>query len=352
MGKILKVIVEVVVGLVVLSAAVWVFQTRKGTVTQTTRAAVTNEVAVVVAEARLTSDRLEALGTGRAKESVLITASESERVVGLFFEDGEVVEAGRLLAQLEERLLLAERKIAVAVLEEERREMERARELLEKEGIARRIADARETSLAKAELALESIDARLELREVRAPFAGVLGLRRVSVGAWVSPGTVITTLDDISEIHIDFSVPEQYLGVIGTGVKFEARTAALPDVVVTGQVTHVEARIDSASLSATARGTVGNGDGRLRPGMQFAVWLETSPRMSVWVPEKAMVSLGEKQFVYVEAGGRVSRREVWLGRREAGMVEVREGLVAGERVVTDGVGKMREGMMVGVRGNG
>jgi len=348
MGKILKVIVEVVAGLAVLGAAVWVFQTRKGTTTQTTRAAMTNEVAVATAEARLTSDRLEALGTGRARESVLITASESERVTGLFFEDGEVVEAGRLLAKLEDRLLLAERSIAVAVLEEERREMARARELLEKEGIARRLADARETSLAKAELALEAIDARLELREVRAPFAGVLGLRRVSAGAWVTPGTVIATLDDVSEIHIDFSVPERYLGAVGTGVVFTARTQMLPDAVVTGRVTHVEARIDTTSLSATARGTVGNGDGRLRPGMLFAVWLEASPRMSVWVPEKAMVSLGEKQFVFVANGNRVTRREVFLGRREAGMVEVREGLGAGEQVVTDGVGKMRDGMTVRV----
>ena len=348
MGKFLKVFFEVVVGLAVLGAAVFFFMKggkREGAA-QVKKSGATNEVVVAVVEARMTSDRLEAMGTGRARESVVVTASESERVAAVFFEDGETVEAGRLLAQLEERLLRAELGIARTTLADERREMERAKELLEKEGIARRLVDARETSLAKAELAVEAIETRLKLREVRAPFAGVLGLRRVSEGAWVTPGTVITTLDDVSEIFVDFTVPEKYLAALATGVVFEARTPVLPGEALVGRVTGLEPRIDPQSLTALARGTLANAEGRLRPGMLFTVWLDVAPRMSSWLPEKAVVSLGERQFVFVETDGKVSRREVWLGRREAGMVEAREGVNAGERVVTDGVGKMREGMSV------
>ena len=345
-----KVTIQGVVGLALLAGAVWVFTHYKRESAQQTRKAGTPEpVRVAVVEEGMTSDRVEALGTGSARESVLITASESEKVTGLYFEDGQRVEAGQLLAQLEERLLRAERKIAVATLEDERREMARARELLEKDGIARRAAEARETSLAKAELALEAIDARLEMREVRAPFAGVLGTRQVSLGAFVTPGTVFSTLDDISKIHIDFSVPEKRLATLAEGVLFEARTAAIPGLVITGRVATVEARVDPAGLMARARGTVDNADGRLRPGMSFMVRVEASPRRALWVPEKSLMSLGEVQFVFVPGDdGKVSRREVRLGRRENGMVEVGAGLAAGERVVTDGVGKLRDGAAVEV----
>ena len=353
MAKFFKVLIQGVAGLALLAAAVYVFINHKKEPAQQARqrSGGAEPVRVALAEVRAASDRIEALGTGAARESVLVTASESEKITGLFFNDGDRVEAGQLLAQLEERMLRAERKTALATLADERREMERARELLEKDGIARRVAEARETTLAKAELAVEAIDTRLEMREVRAPFAGVLGARRVSLGAYVTPGTVFATLDDTSEIHIDFSVPERHLAAVAAGVPFEARTAAYPDWAATGRVVNVEARIDPASLMARVRGTVGNADGRLRPGMSFTVRAEASPRNSLWVPEKALTSLGELQYVYVPDGeGKASRRGVRLGRREDGMVEVVAGLSAGERVVTDGVGKMRDGVAVKIVG--
>jgi len=353
MGKLFKFLVQGMAGLVLLAAAVYVFVNHKKEPAQQARqrSGGAEPVRVAAVEERMTSDRIEALGTGGAKESVLVTASEGEKITGLFFNDGDRVEAGQLLAQLEERLLRAERQAALATLEDERREMGRARELLEKDGIARRVAEARETSLTKAELAVGAIDTRLEMREVRAPFAGVLGTRRVSLGAYVAPGTVFATLDDTSEIHIDFSVPERHLSAVAEGVLFEARTAAFPDRALTGRVANVEARIDPVSLMARVRGTVPNADGRLRPGMSFTVRAEASPRLSLWVPEKALMSLGELQYVFVPDGsGKVSRREVRLGRREDGMVEVVAGLSAGARVVTDGVGKMRDGVDVNIVG--
>ena len=351
MNKTLKIFFQAVIGFATLAGAVYMLVNHtKETTGQARQAGAVENVVAAFVEERFTSDRIEALGTGSAKESVLVTASESEKVTGIFFEDGQRVEAGELLAQLEERLLRVERKNAVATLADEQREMERARELLDKEGIARRVADARETSLAKAEIALEAIDARLEMREVRAPFAGVLGARQVSLGAYVTPGTVFATLDDISEIHVDFTVPERHLGALSEGMLFEARNAAFPEWVATGRVVNVEARIDPVSLMARARGTLGNADGRLRPGMSFPVRVEALPRNSLWIPERALMSLGEVQFVFVPDDGTARRREVRLGRREDGMVEVTAGLNAGERVVTDGVGKLRDGMMVNITG--
>lgn len=349
MKKVIKIIIEVVLGVAVLAVAAGVYKgcRKELAVTSSSMAAMATPVGVAEVQERLTSDRLEALGTGKAKESVEITASESEKIVGIFFEDGERVEAGKLLVQLEERLLQAERESAVATLADERREMERAKELLKKDGIAEKVLDSRATSLAKAEIALEAIDARLRMREVRAPFGGFLGLRRVSLGAYVTPGTVMTTLDDISELHVDFTVPEKYLVTLGTGVVFRTRTSAFPGMVITGMVTSVETRIDPVSLSAVVRGTVDNAEGKLRPGMLFTIDLEASPRRSLWVPEKALMSLGEIQYVFVpDAEEKAERREVRLGRREEGMVEVVKGLALGERVVTDGVGKLKDGMAV------
>lgn len=354
MKKFFKIFLEVVLGLALLAGALVVMRSCKREQGEAQAQAAgggprAHKVAVAAAELRRTSDKLDALGNGEAKESVEITASESEKVVGIFFTDGQAVEEGDLLVQLEERLLQAERKSAVAALEEDEREVQRLSTLLKKDAIAEKELDSRKTALVKAQSALEAIDVRLALREIRAPFKGVLGLRRVSLGAYVAPGTVVTTLDDISQIHVDFMVPEKYLVTLTPGMTFLMRTPAFPGNMITGVVTTVETRIDPVTRSAVVRGTVDNPERRLRPGMLFTVALESTPRETLWVPEKALMSLGEIQFVYVpQNDGTVARREIRLGRREGGSMEVLEGLAEGELVVTDGVGKLQDGDAVDI----
>jgi membrane fusion protein (multidrug efflux system) len=188
--------------------------------------------------------------------------------------------------------------------------------------------------------------ARLADTVIRAPFGGRVGLRRISVGTLISPGTVITTLDDASTIKVDFSVPDLYVGELRTGQAIIARTSAYPGREFRGIVSSVDSRVDPASRAVTVRAKVPNGDALLKPGMFLTVQLAQETRDALVVPEEALVPEQARQFVYVVEGDAVAKREVRLGRREPGLVEIVDGLAVGDRVVIEGTLKLRDGAPV------
>jgi membrane fusion protein (multidrug efflux system) len=165
----------------------------------------------------------------------------------------------------------------------------------------------------------------------------------VSLGALISPGTVITTLDDTSSIKVDFAVPELNVGNLRTGQSVQARTVAYPGRKFTGRVLSVDSRVDAATRAVTVRAVVPNQDAALKPGMFLTVELAQEHRPGLVVPEEALVPEQARQFVYVIDGAVVRKREVMLGRREPGFVEITNGLVAGNRVVVEGTLKLRDG---------
>ncbi len=317
-------------------------------------AAAPQSTPVFVTSAGLTQieDRIEALGTLRANESVELTASVTETVSMINFDDGDRVATGTVLVEMtsdEERAQLEEARVAVA---EARRQYERIRSLHMQKSASESLLDERKREWETGRARLNAIESRLADRIVRAPFAGVVGLRNVSVGALVQPGDVITTLDDDTVMKLDFSVPAVLLGSLAPGQQVTATTPAWDGQRFEGTVKSIDSRIDPVTRTVVVRALLGNSDYRLRPGMLMRVELGSREREAIVIPEECLVAKGLKHFVYVvdsSAGNSVERREVRIGTRRPGEVEIVSGLEVGELVITDGALKVRPGAAVSIR---
>jgi membrane fusion protein (multidrug efflux system) len=306
-------------------------------------------VAVVEEDEFLSS--LEAVGTTRANESVRLTASITETVDRVFFEDGQEVKAGALLVQLRDEQQQAELREAEVNLAQQRREYERLRGLIAQKAIAQSQLDEQSSRLDAAQAQLAAARARINERRINAPFSGVLGLRQVSPGALVEPGDLIATLEDLSTVKLEFSVPETFLGTLRPGQRVLARSVAFPERPFEGAVTGIDSRVDPVTRAVAVRAAIPNPELVLRPGMLMTVELIKDLRRSLAIPESALVPVGTQQFVFtVDAEDKVARVPVAIGRRRAGDVEILEGLTAGDRVVTEGTLRVRPGTQVRIVG--
>ncbi|MEZ5458134.1 MAG: efflux RND transporter periplasmic adaptor subunit [Steroidobacteraceae bacterium] len=295
------------------------------------------------ARAAAVERELRALGTVRANEAVDVTAKVANLVAAVRFRDGQTVSRGQVLVELDAAQARAELAIAQAALTESTSQLRRARELQATQALSASQLEQIEATQLANEARLAAARARLEDTFVRAPFAGRVGLRRVSVGTLVNPGTVITTLDDTSVVKVDFAVPENELGALREGLTLAASSAAWPEQTFEGTVLSVDSRVDATTRAVTVRAAVPNRDGRLRPGMFVNVALQRDRREAIVIPEEALVPEQDKQFVFVVADGRATRREVQIGARRPGEVEIVSGLDAGERIVVEGTVKVRDG---------
>ena len=290
------------------------------------------------------AERIEAVGTAKANESVTITATVSEKIEKILFQEGAAVKTGDVLVHLEAAEEKAQLEEARVSLDEQKRELERVRTLWEKKAQSGQKLDQQQSAVRAAKARLMAAEARLRDRKIVAPFSGVLGIRQVSPGALVQAGTPITTLDEIDRIQLDFTVPEIYIGALKKGQRIEARSAAWPDRSFSGTVAIINPRVDETTRAVQVQAIIPNPEKLLHPGMLLTVSLVANPRKSLGLPEACLVAYGNKQFVYVTRDDRtVERREVCLGRREVGRVEVLSGLKAGETVVIEGVMNLRDG---------
>jgi len=312
------------------------------------------EVAAVETTERTFTDTLQLVGVARGQRSVNIVSSTSELITRVLFRDGQSVRAGAPLLELETREEDADIIEAQSRVDQARREYERTQDLADR-GIAPRVsAEQAEAALQAAEASLEAARARRGDRMIRAPFSGVLGLTTVTPGTLVGPNTVITTLDDISTIRIDFPLPERYLARVQSGTPISATADAFPGSQFTGRIARVDTRIDEVTRSATARAELPNPEGRIRPGMSMRVTVRQGQRQSLAVPESAIQYEGEGAFVYrlmpAEDGRIAQRVEVETGVVEDGYVEILSGLDAGETVVASGLNRIQPGAPVTVAG--
>lgn len=300
-------------------------------------------------EARSFADRVEAIGTASATESVTITPPVTERVVRLHFEDGASVALGDTLVELQHAEELAELEAERIRLSEQERQFNRVQSLREDNLVSQEDFDLARDDLLVAQARVEAAEARLRDRILTAPFAGVLGIRRVSPGTLVSPGQVITTLDDLSVIKVDFTVPEALLSQLAVGQPIRARAAAWPGEVFDGRTISVDSRVDPTTRAVAVQARIPNSKGRLRAGMLLTVELTCCPRDALGVPERALLSYADKQYVFVVGSdGTAEQREIQLGVRDVGWVEVVGGLDPGEMVVVDGLLGLRDGARVRV----
>ena len=293
------------------------------------------------------TDTLVALGTVKARESVTVTAKVSETVQQVHFDSGDYVRAGAPLVTLSgqaQRAQLAEAEAAAAEAEQQYR---RLSELARGQLVARSQLDTQRAARDAARARVAEVRAAIGDRVIRAPFAGVLGIRQVSPGALVTPGTAIATLDAIDRVYADFPVPETALASVAVGQRLVARGAVYPGREFEGRVSVVDARVDPATRSIVVRGEFDNPDRALRSGMLLEVTLLLPERRALVAPEIALVQVGTDTFVYrARPDGSVERVGVKVGARRDGRAEIVSGLKAGDRIVVDGTGKLRDGARI------
>jgi membrane fusion protein (multidrug efflux system) len=303
----------------------------------------------------------ESVGTVRAYESITVTAKVAGIVGEIGFNEGQKVKAGDMLVQFDaaERRAEIEQAVAEASRAEALRnevaiKLERAQALSRTgAGTGAQVDDltaqmkSLEGSIASARAQRKAAEARLEDLIIRAPFAGRVGTRSVSLGAYVAPGTRITTLDDLSKVRLDFAVPENLLGRLKPGQTVNASSAAYRGRTFKGSVSTIDPRVDQTTRTARLTAEFDNPDEALKPGMFLSVALEVSTKDdAVVVPEEAVVSEGLRHIVYPVKDNKVERRVITIGQRQGGKVEVVSGLQAGETIVVLGVQRVRPGAEV------
>ncbi|MFC5570068.1 efflux RND transporter periplasmic adaptor subunit [Lysobacter yangpyeongensis] len=304
-------------------------------------------VTTQVVRPRPWNDSVEALGTVHARESITVTAKVSEIVQQVHFDSGDIVAKGAPLVTLSGQAQHAALAEAQAEANEADKLYRRQNELANQQLIARSALDTQRAARDAANARVAQIRAQLGDRVIRAPFAGVLGIRQVSPGSLVTPGTPIATLDDTARVYVDFPVPETMLAQLAPGLPVTGHTEAYPERNFDGVVRTLDARVDEATRSVTVRADFPNADRALRPGMLLEVALQRPQRQALLVPEIAIVQVGTDSFVYrVDADGSVERSDVEVGTRRDGLAEITQGVKAGDRIVVDGTVKLRPGSKV------
>jgi membrane fusion protein, multidrug efflux system len=294
---------------------------------------------------------LEAIGSLHANESIEITANLNKKITGINFHDGQRVRSGHILVEMtshEERALLAEARVNS---EEAKKQWERVDALAKSGAASQSLLDQRLREYEAAQARYKALESRLKDLLLQAPFSGVVGLRQVSVGALVSPGDVITTLNDDSKMKLDFTVPSIYLSSLSNGLSVKAKTRDLNNKILVGKVSSVDNQIDPVTRAIKVRAILENPDYELKQGMLMEVTLQTKHRQSLVISEAALMPLASNNFVFVvkelaEKKLIVERKKIEIGQRLVGSVEVISGLEEGDKVVTHGVQKLRAGQAI------
>ena len=293
------------------------------------------------------SDSLVAIGTAHARESITVTAKVSEIVQQVHFDSGDAVAKGAVLVTLSGQQQQAALNQAEAAAKESDQLLGRQETLAQQQLIARSQLDTQRAARDQARAQVAQVRAQIGDRLIRAPFAGVLGIRQVSPGALVTPGTAIATLDDLDTMYVDFPVPEAALAQVAPGQRVAGRAAPYPGRNFDGLVRTIDARVDPATRAVTVRAEFPNSDHALRPGMLVNVDLTRGERSALLLPEIAVVQVGDRTFVYrVKPDGSVEQVDVTVGTRDAGRAEILAGIAAGDRIVVDGTGKLRPGAKI------
>lgn len=299
------------------------------------------------------SDRVTAIGTLRSNEAVVIRPEIAGRVVSINFKEGERVEKADALIALDDSIYRAELDQVKAQLQLAERNFKRIDELYDRKVATSRSRDEVESGLAVGSAAVSLAQARLDKTVIRAPFSGIVGLRNVSVGDYVTAGQDIVNLVDIAPIKVDFRVAEKFLPFVRDGQTIQINVDAYPGRSFEGAVYAIDPKIDEAGRSIVIRARVPNEDGSLKPGLFARVNLNlTTKEAAVTVPEQSIMPRGDDQYVFTIVDGKVKLTKVTVGIRRDGRVEIIAGLAKDDIVVTAGHLKIRDGSAVTVIDDG
>lgn len=305
---------------------------------------------VEVAEVRpkVVRDAFRALGTIESDDIIQVVSELSAIAVSVPFAEGRPVGRGALLAKLDDREIRAEAQRAEAQREQAASSASRAEKLFEQKAISSQQVDDARAALKVAHANEALAKARLAKTRITAPFAGMVGTRRISPGAYLKSGDVITELARVDEMKVTFSAPERFLGELKPGAAVVVSTPAYTGRDFPGRVSVVNPIVDPNTRTVQLVARVPNRDGLLRPGMSANVSVVFSERaQALTVPDEAVFAEGTQSFVYVvKPDSMVTRTAIGLGTRDSASVEVTHGLEAGALVVTAGHQKLFEGAKV------
>ncbi len=307
-------------------------------------------VEVAVAEMVSLPRTVEAVGTTRARKSIEVVPLASGRVVEVAIRPGQLVRAGDVLMRLDDDIERADMVEAQALLVEQQQAVERAEQLQRRNAVSLATLEQATAARAAAEAAVDRARRRLADRIIVAPFDGVVGLTSIDLGARIDDKTVVTTLDDLADVEIEFSLPEMLYSEIVAGQVINARSAAFPDRIFTGAVATIDSRIDPVSRAFRVRAIVPNREGVLPSGMFMFLTLILSEAQFVVVPEEAVMYQEGETYVFAMDGAVARRRPVHPGPRRAGLIAIRAGVEPGEQIVIRGMQRLRDGAPVRVVG--
>lgn len=298
-------------------------------------------------------DSIEAIGTARANEQVLVTSKYSDLVEQIFFNDGQLVKQGDVLIRLNNQEELAKVSELEANLSESVAQLKRFRELLTSKATSKSLVDQQEAKTKAIAAQLQSARTKLNDLTIKAPFDGILGFREVSVGAYIDAGDIITSLDDLSLIKVDFTLPERFLPTIKQGQTIIALSSAYKNKTFMGTISSIDSRINPITRSLKVRAEIPNKDLVIRPGMLLTIEVVRQVETLLQLPESTIIPIEDKHFVFVinqddNDENIAKRKSITIGRRLPGVVEVLAGIQQGEDVVTEGALKLRDGASVNI----
>lgn len=296
---------------------------------------------------------LFAVGTLAAEQGIDVTVPLPGTLTGIHFESGQTVQRGQVLASQDIGVQQAELAALIANRELRELQLARAAKLLAERQMSQADYDAARAARDEAVALAQARQAYIDRKQVYAPFDGVLGIRVADLGDYLEPGDPIVPLQMLDPIHVDYALPEQFLGRLAPGQPVEIEVPAHPGERFTGRISALAPGVDRATRTVRIRGTFANPDGRLRPGMFAQVWtVEATPRRVLTLPETSITYSPYGSSVFVvqerEGGATVERRQVQTGEVRNSRVEILSGLAAGERVVAVGQNKLRNGSAVKV----
>ncbi|HML90788.1 efflux RND transporter periplasmic adaptor subunit [Methyloceanibacter sp.] len=295
------------------------------------------------------SEQVTAVGSLLSDESVTVSSEIPGRLKEIHFTEGEPVQKGAALFTLDESVYRAQLADAEAKRKLAEQTYQRTSQLFSNKYATAQSADEAASNLSVSKAAVELARVQLEKTRIAAPFSGIVGLRRVSVGEYITAGQALVNLEAVDPVKAEFRVPERFLPAIKVGQSIRIRVDAFPGETFNGQIYAIDPRLDVAGRSLLVRAKVPNEDERLRPGLfaRVTVLLQLKED-ALTIPEQAIVPQGDSQYVFKIDGGKVTLTEVTVGMRRSGHVEILEGLSAGDEVVTAGQLKLRDGTPVSV----
>ncbi|MES2662847.1 MAG: efflux RND transporter periplasmic adaptor subunit [Pseudomonadota bacterium] len=297
-------------------------------------------VVIAAVTEKVFKNPIQALGRAEASESVDLSVNVTDFIREIRFTEGQQVKQDEILILLERSQQQADLVAAQAQLTDSERELNRLKQLVKKGAVSQSEIDMLQTQRSITLSQIDSIEASIEQRVIKAPFSGTLGLRQRSIGSLVQPGDIVVTLDDLSKMRVEFSLPTQFLSVVEIASTVEARSNALPNKIFTGQITAIDGRSDIQSDSMLVRAEIDNAAGKLKSGMLLNVKVLGPTRTVLVVPEEAVLQRGRQHYIFIAQKNRAFEKEIKIGERDTGWVEVTKGLTKEDWIVARGMDRL------------